>query len=161
MKTGGIVGLIVVALVVIIGIFIFVFSGNQEAQTGQEPEEQQPSITIGVEEGVNEPTSKTVTVEITSSGFSPRTMEINSGDTVMWTNLDSRSHWPASAVHPTHTVYPGSSINKCGGSDEGSTFDACSGVRAGGSYSFTFNEKGSWGYHDHLRSSLTGTIVVN
>jgi len=61
-------------------------------------------------------------------------------------------------MHPTHTVYPGSDVKKCG-SDE-SIFDACKGLEQGESFSFTFNEIGSWGYHDHLRASTTGKIVV-
>jgi len=34
------------------------------------------------------------------------------------------------------------------------------GLAEGESYTFIFNEAGNWRYHDHLRSSLTGTIVV-
>ena len=94
------------------------------------------------------------TVEITSSGFSPNTLTINVGDTVTFVNKDTASHWPASGVHPTHTVYPES------GGCIGSTFDACKGLAQGGTFSFKFNQKGTWGYHDHLNSGLTGTIIV-
>jgi len=165
MKTGGIIGIIVIALVVIIGVFMFMFSGNQEdlsqGSQGEIPTSLVPApgfedvdeMIVNGGSGLESPT--TLTVEITSSGFSPKTLEINSGDTVTWTNMDSRSHWPASAVHPTHTIYPEK------GGCIGSKFDACKGLSNRESYSFTFNEKGTWGYHDHLRASLTGTIIVN
>ena len=93
-------------------------------------------------------------VEITSSGFSPSTLTINSGDTVTFTNKDTAEHWPASAVHPTHVAYPES------GGCIGSKFDACKNLAAGESWSFTFNQVGTWKYHDHLNPGTTGTIVV-
>ncbi len=102
-----------------------------------------------------QPTSTTVSsVEITSSGFSPNTLTIKTGETVTFVNKDSRPHWPASAVHPTHTVYPET------GGCIGSKFDACKGLAQGETFSFKFNQKGTWNYHDHLNPSLTGTIIV-
>ncbi|MBI2143470.1 cupredoxin domain-containing protein [Candidatus Woesearchaeota archaeon] len=94
------------------------------------------------------------TIEITASGFSPSPLTIKAGDTVTFVNKDSAQHWPASAVHPTHAVYP-----EAGGCI-GSKFDACKGLAAGETFEFTFNEKGTWKYHDHLNPSLWGTIVV-
>ncbi len=100
------------------------------------------------------PETKENTVEITSAGFNPSTVTIKAGDKVTFTNKDTSTHWPASAVHPTHTDYPET------GGCIGSKFDACKGLAQGESWSFTFNEKGSWNYHDHLNPSLKGTIVV-
>ena len=94
------------------------------------------------------------TIRITSSGFEPKTLTVKAGTTVTFVNEDTNQHWPASAMHPTHNVYPES------GGCIGSKFDACKGLAQGESFSFTFNEKGSWGYHDHLQTSITGKIVV-
>ncbi|MEM3030669.1 MAG: plastocyanin/azurin family copper-binding protein [Candidatus Micrarchaeia archaeon] len=99
-------------------------------------------------------TAITHTVEITSSGFSPSLLTINAGDTVVFINRDSAPHWPASAVHPTHAAYPEP------GGCIGSRFDACKPLGQGESFSFTFNRKGSWAYHDHLNLGATGTVVV-
>ena len=63
-------------------------------------------------------------------------------------------------MHPTHKVYPGSDIEKCGTAEESNIFDACRGLKEGESYEFTFNEKGSWRYHDHLNIKNTGSIIV-
>ena len=94
------------------------------------------------------PTSgKTVKVTISGSGFSPSSVTISAGDTIKWVNNDNRSHWPASDPHPQHTGYSG--------------FDSNPGISAGGSWSFKFNNKGTWDYHDHQFSSKTGTIIVN
>ncbi|MDP3735588.1 MAG: hypothetical protein Q8R39_04135 [bacterium] len=66
-------------------------------------------------------------------------------------------------MHPTHKLYPGSDIKKCGtlqGGEKNAMFDACGAVTPGASWSFTFTELGSWKYHDHLNPLHTGTIVV-
>ncbi len=98
--------------------------------------------------------NKDNTVKITLSGFNPSTLSINSGETVTWINKGSSQAWPASAIHPSHEVYPET------GGCIGSKFDACKGLKQGESYSFTFNQKGTWRYHDHLNPSSIGTIIV-
>ena len=57
-------------------------------------------------------------------------------------------------MHPTHAIYPES------GGCIGSKFDACKGLKEGESWSFTFNEKGTWNYHDHFDVSKFGKIIV-
>lgn len=94
------------------------------------------------------------------SGFSPSTLTIKAGERVTFRNESSRAFWPASAVHPTHKVYPGSDIQKCGTAEERQIFDACRGIEPGSEWSFKFDNVGTWKYHDHLNASKTGTIVV-
>jgi plastocyanin len=102
------------------------------------------------------------TVEITANGFSPSEIKIKKGDTVTWMNKDASPHWPASAAHPTHTVYPGSDIKKCGTSAQFGIFDACKGLATGESFSFKFDQIGTWKYHDHLKPAAPffGSVVV-
>ena len=94
------------------------------------------------------------TVEITKSGFSPKVTTVKVGQTVTFVNKDTSPHWPASANHPTHTEYPEE------GGCIGSKFDSCGPLKTGEKFSFTFNQKGNWSYHDHVDSSLTGVVVV-
>ena len=105
-----------------------------------------------------EPQPSGNTVEIIESGFSPNVLTIKVGETVTFVNKDSRQHWPASNVHPTHTAYPGSDIEKCGAG--ANIFDACNGLAQGETFSFTFDQRGSWEYHDHLNPRLIGTVEV-
>lgn len=102
------------------------------------------------------------TITITAEGFSPSNLTINEGDTVIWANEDKAEHWPASAMHPTHTAYPGSNIEKCGTQEEINIFDACMGLDQGQRWAFRFSEKGEWAYHDHLnpRAPFFGTVIV-
>ncbi|MFH0712907.1 MAG: hypothetical protein V2A55_03610 [Candidatus Jorgensenbacteria bacterium] len=104
--------------------------------------------------------SVTKTVVLTDSGFSPVSLSVRVGDTVVFENRSSTDFWPTSAMHPTHKVYPGSDIEKCGTAEESKIFDACRAIPAGGSWFFTFNEAGSWDYHDHLDAKNFGKIIV-
>lgn len=92
--------------------------------------------------GTTAPTPKTVTVNYSSGGYSPATVEINVGDTVKWVS-DGTSMWTASANHPSHTIYP--------------EFDQKS---VGTTYQFTFTKVGTWGYHNHRSASHIGTVIV-
>ena len=99
-------------------------------------------------------------VEVNADGFNPSSVTITAGETVTWVNRHSVHSWPASAMHPTHRMYPGSDINKCQSTERSLIFDACQRLEQGESYSFMFYEKGTWRYHDHLNPTHSGTVVV-
>lgn len=92
------------------------------------------------------PAATTVAVSLTDTGFEPATVTVPVGTTVVFTNNGQAAHWPASDPHPLHTGLPG--------------FDAKKGLATGETYSFTFTKVGTFGVHDHLMSSLKGSIVV-
>lgn len=100
------------------------------------------------------------TIRMTAEGFEPSSVTIATGDTVTFINDDARERWPASNIHPTHTLHPGSDIRKCGTDGEKTIFDACRGLTQGESYQFTFTSAGTWRFHDHLYASLGGEIIV-
>lgn len=97
------------------------------------------------------------TVEIIDNQFRPAVLRIKKGDSVTWVNKMSVSSWPASAIHPTHDVYPEK------GGCIASAFDACHGLKTGESWGFIFNQVGQWKYHDHLNAGIVkpGTIEVS
>jgi plastocyanin len=148
----------VFALFLFIIALVFLSGCSQYSPETSTSEDQKPS---GGETGeTSKEEAKQPIVKITSSGFTPKTLRIKAGETVKFLNEDSSPHWPASDIHPTHEVYPGSSISKCGTSEQSKIFDSCRGLAKGESFEFTFNEKGSWNYHDHLNPRLKGTIIV-
>lgn len=102
------------------------------------------------------PVQTTITYD--GGAFLPAVVEIRRGESVTFVNRSSQEVWPASAMHPTHTVYPGSDIKKCG--TGASIFDACRSLSNGESWSFVFDEVGSWKYHNHVNPGAVGTIVV-
>lgn len=131
-------------IIIILGVSLLLVAGcsSQNNNIAQPPVKNDNAINNGN------------TIEITESGFNPSTLTINAGETVTWINKGSSQAWPASAVHPSHNAYPES------GGCLGSKFDACRRLKQGESYSFTFNQKGTWKYHDHLSPGDTGTIIV-
>lgn len=170
---------IVLVVVVLLG-FYFYYVGTQKGQEmpvvgvapmmpempNNETMPVQPSpITapiIGAPASV--PVGKNYTVEIINNEFRPAVVKIKKGDSVTWINkMAAVSSWPASAVHPIHKVYPGSGIEKCGTAQAVGIFDACRGLKTGESWIFTFNEVGSWKYHDHMNAGTVkpGTVEVS
>lgn len=97
-----------------------------------------------------------VTITYTDDGFSPRDITIPQGTRVRFLNASHEAVWPASGVHPTHTLYPEKESSDC----LGSAFDACRGLTPGEFYDFTFYYVGTWPYHDHEHAYNSGTITV-
>lgn len=95
---------------------------------------------------VNVQVAETHRIDMTADGFSPSEVTVKAGDTVNFVNTDTETHWPASAIHPTHQLLPG--------------FDAIGGVSAGSTYAYTFTKVGTWPFHDHLHASSTGKVIV-
>ena len=96
----------------------------------------------------------------TDTGYSPNTLTIKNGETVVFKNQSSKTMWPASAMHPSHRVYGGTSLEEHCPDTTGVAFDACKGFLPSGIWSFKFDKVGEWKYHDHLNSGDFGTIVV-
>lgn len=92
--------------------------------------------------------------------YEPSEVTILQGETVIFENVSTKARWPASNIHPTHTVYPGSDIKDCWSEEEKVMFDACRGLAPGESFRFTFTKVGSWRFHDHLDSTIVGEITV-
>ena len=96
-------------------------------------------------------------ISYTENGYEPREVTVRVGQTVRFMNdHESRETWPASAVHPTHSLYPEKTSVDC----LGSAFDACRGLKPGEHWDFTFNSAGEWRFHDHVRPSKTGVVLV-
>lgn len=104
-----------------------------------------------------------IVVRMSEDGFEPKSLEIAQGDTLTFKNVGTEPHWPASNIHPTHRLYPGSDIEYCDNppADEPlANFDSCGGVPPGESFSFTFDFPGLWRFHDHLFPQFTGKVNV-
>lgn len=99
-------------------------------------------------------------VTFTDSGYMPNTITVKKGETVTWKNESGNQMWTASAAHPTHVGYSGTDIANCGTPAGLNQFDSCKGVAPGKSWSFKFDNIGTWGYHNHLNPSHFGTVVV-
>lgn len=90
--------------------------------------------------------SQVVVIEMTAWGFQPQFVTLDNNSTVIFINKDSKAHWPASDVHPTHDLYP--------------EFDPQKSVEAGQSWPFRPKKVGVWRFHDHLFPHFNGTLTV-
>ncbi len=97
-----------------------------------------------------------VTITYSNDGFAPEEVTIKKGQRVRFINNSTQNVWPASGVHPTHTLYPEKEPTDC----LGSSFDACRELKPGEFFDFTFNYVGEWRYHDHIHAYDTGVITV-
>ncbi len=77
-------------------------------------------------------------VKIVKSGFSPVTLTVNAGDTVVWTNRDTANHQVVS--------------------DRGAFVSAI--LAAGKSFSFKFDAAGTYHYRDALQPAEKGVVTV-
>ena len=175
-KGGGrkvIVAAVVIVAVIIVILALWSRAGSPEPEQntiGGDTQEPGGADIIGEENDEMTPPAdgaemmgaenQTYTITYADNGFLPSSLSIKKGDTVAFSNQSSLEAWPASALHPTHTVYPGSDIAKCGASEANGIFDACRGLANGESWSFRFNEVGEWGYHNHINPGHFGKIIV-
>lgn len=137
-----------VGLILAAGAYFIITQKNTPGTTAK-PESTESAVTKTDDTAVAPACSEvlgTKIVEMKSGGFEPETLTVKKCTRVVFENKDTKDHWPASNIHPTHAIYP--------------ELDPQKAVAAGESWSFTFDKVGNWGYHDHLSPSVRGEITV-
>lgn len=95
-----------------------------------------PSLTGTTEAIQDEPPNP---VHVTSDGFDPETVHIAVGESVTWINVDDEPHWV--------------------GGDERGTIDSAT-LMPGNSYSYVFEEPGTYTYFNPFYEHRRGTVEV-
>lgn len=128
----------------VIGIVLVVVLAGWYFLQGQKS--YNPS-SVPVAETVSSPSAeiKENIIIINDNSFSPAEITIKAGDSVVWKNEGENNHTVNSGPHPAHNNYPPLNLGV---------------LKQGESKSLTFPQKGFFGYHDHLNSSLTGIVIV-
>lgn len=121
MKKGLIIGIVVAILVIGLGAYLLMGNSKTSVSPNESPDLPTKAITIN------------------NFAFSPATLTINKGETVVWTNSDPMAH----------TVT----------SDSGSELSSGT-LSKGQTYSHTFNDAGTYNYHCNFHSSMKATIIV-
>jgi plastocyanin len=86
-------------------------------------------------------------VKVTGKDFLPGTLTIKRGTVVEWTSVDgSTTHIIAANPYPSHKELPGLVSPQLG---------------QGAKYHYTFTKAGTYHYHDDLKPTVNGTIIVN
>lgn len=84
-------------------------------------------------------------VYITNKGFEPGTIVVHQGTKVVWTNNDQTLHQVASNPFPKDNGLPALKSEILNNAQ---------------TYQFTADKVGSFNYHDDLKPTINGTIVV-
>ena len=127
----GIVGVIIVVIVILLGLYILNYSHKAQ------------------DISPNSATVKLVpaAVSITSTGFVPATITVKKGQAVIWTDNDSAGHQIDSDPYPTNSNL--SSLND----------PQALGLHD--TYSYIFNQSGTYSYHDNLNPyTFKGVVIV-
>jgi len=158
MKKSILISIILIVILAIAGYLLFIANRevNQDLSMSELGNQQQSEE--NKQESVNQ-NGKMYEVIYTDSGYSPSELKIKLGDTVTWKNESSSEMWIASAMHPTHTVYSGTSLQEHCPDPENNDFDQCRPNKPGESWSFTFQKTGTWNYHNHVGNHF-GKIIV-
>ncbi len=166
-STKYIIGIIVIVIVIIGVSFLgrnknapnYTYMNDNETATSTENVSEEPTEAVTNTPPVAD-MKKTAVTEIDytdANGFTPDNISIKIGDTVKFVNKSNSEMWVASADHPTHTKYSGTTRAEHCPDTANSAFDQCA---AGSEFSFTFAKAGTWGYHNHKNPRMQGTILV-
>lgn len=152
---------LIAAGVIVIALIIYFVATNKTVNAPQSEEKETVISEINnssapPDQVKQQPKSVTlpvpaVTVAYNDDGyvtaFSPSIATINKGESVLFVNKSKRENmWVASDPYPQATIYP--------------SFNQRKEVSVGGSYLFTFNERGKWRYHNQVNPARTGTVIV-
>lgn len=149
-----------VVLVVLVALGLGWYFWGQNASVVTTPQTQTQGTTTPPTTPTTTQAPMSATVTYGPNGFSPSTVTIAKGGTVTFTAAAGADEmWIASDPHPTHQGYDGTTKSQhCAAGYSGpAPFDQCT---TGTSFSFTFNQVGTWGYHNHGNSADRGTVVV-
>ena len=164
MNNKTIVSVVVVAALVLVGGY-FLYHNSASAPASLSTDQESDATSAGDQTNVDAnatqaPAGKTYEVTYTDAGYSPQTLTIKVGDTVTWKNQSTHNVWTASGMHPSHTDYAGTTVQQHCPDPSNTSFDECAAEAPGTSWSFTFTKAGTWPYHNHVKASDFGKVIV-
>ena len=137
-----ILGIVVIIVLGALGWFFYATSSTKSDQPAATTTEESSATSSAEVSGENK-------ITYNDYGFAPQSVTVKSGESITWVNDSIRTVQVGSALHPTHTV-----------NQEITGNDFVIELAPGESSKVQLTKTGEWGYHDHLRPSLTGKIIV-
>jgi len=137
-----IIYIVIIIAILVVSYFFFLYRNGKpkEVITPVLPNVSTPGVVIPVATTTSIPvpvtTSKTYTISIINFAFSPANLDINIGDTIVWTNNDGAPH-----------QIIGDSLNSPI-------------MSKGQTFSQTFNKSGAFSYHCSIHPSMKGVINI-
>lgn len=87
-----------------------------------------------------------INASVTPNGFDPNTVSIRLGQTIVWTNYDTKGHDIVSTPNKLDPILVGFKSPV---------------MLQNQTYSFVFDKTGTFTYHDSLNPNFSGTVVVH
>lgn len=141
----------IVVIVILLGLGVFLLKdqilNTAPASIQPTPEVASDATTIPTTaEGSSAATEVEETmITLTASGFSPANLTVKVGTKVTFVNSSGSSATVDSDPHPAHTSFPALNLGS---------------FKDGDTLSFTFDRAGTYGYHNHLKATQKGTVIV-
>lgn len=85
-------------------------------------------------------------IYLTKEGYSPAGVKVKKGTEVTFVNKTKKDMWPASDLHPDHSIYP--------------ELDPQKAISPGERWIFKFEKTGTYRFHDHINPAYRGIVVV-
>ena len=153
MKKGNVIIIVVIAVLLVGGGAYALTRKDTPAKT---PTTDTTQTTPDTTESTDSSTPDTTTPDTTetetatvitysNNGFSPASVTVKMGSKITIKNSSSHTVQFNSNDHPTHTKNSEYNVGA---------------IAAGSSAEITVTKTGTWGYHNHLDDSETGTIIV-
>lgn len=152
----GLITIIVIIAIAVVAFFIL-RDGTGPEVLPQDINEQAQLIEGGTNDGsadvvvetvdtAIDTTGEVIVVTYSDDGFTPKEVNVAVGQTVRFVNESSGNMWVASDNHPSHEIMP--------------EFDDKKSIVNSENYEFTFTKIGKWSYHNHVKPSAIGTVIV-
>lgn len=135
------IAVVVVLTVALLGFFLLKGTGKKATETENTTTNSAQNNT----QTSNQNGTAGNTINYEAGSFGPAEITVKSGDTVTLVNKSSETIEVNSDPHPTHVNNNELNVGSVG---------------PGETRTFTLTKTGTWGYHNHLNESQTGTIIV-
>lgn len=142
-KSKLVIGIILVLIGV--GLVVWVLMSRQAEAPAVTPSSSASETEDSEPAGTDEEPLEEATITFTNDGFTPSRLTVKKGATITVRNEATAPVQFSSDSHPTHSDNPEMNLTT---------------LTNGQSASFTANEVGEWGFHDHVDHSKTGMLIV-
>lgn len=136
---------IVVILLGLAGLAVYALGAQQNQTPSTSDVRSNTDGSTDAEDRAAPTPSERVAITFTDNGFEPNKLTVKRGTIVTITNNSSRDVQFSSNDHPSHLDNSEMNLKV---------------LSPGESTSYTPQTAGTWGFHDHLNDTKTGTITV-
>ena len=135
----------IAVIVIILGAAAWWLASSMQSTPSQTKSTSQESNNSSSTTSGGTAKNAAATITYKDDGFSPATLSINAGETIQIANESSSPLQFSSNDHPTHTH--DTELNMAV-------------IQPGNVGTITPTKTGTWGYHNHLQPSHTGSLTV-